>query len=227
MEELVGLLRRIWAMSGDGVDHDGRFYRLRLRPTGYVREPVRARIPVYLGGVNPRMVTAAGRVADGLVGHPVFTPRYVAEVVRPTLGRAAADAGRDQPAAIAGYVMCAVHDDAEVARREAKAQIAFYALVRTYDVIMRLHGFEGCAEAARAAWRRRDRDGMIAAVSDEMLDTIAVAGTPAEVVDAFAARYAGLYEQPLLYAPSYGVTAERFGEHVDALIDTFADTASR
>ena len=38
-----------------------------------------------LAGFNPRMVQAAGAVADGLVGHPIFTRRYVEEVVRPAL----------------------------------------------------------------------------------------------------------------------------------------------
>ena len=43
---------------------------------------------------------------------------------------------------MAGYVICAVHDDETVARDEARAQIAFYSVVRTYAPILELHGFQ-------------------------------------------------------------------------------------
>lgn len=220
VEELVPLVRRIWSMDSEGVRHEGRFYRLALVPTGYAAtEP--PRLPIYLAAVNARMVTAVGRVGDGLIGHPLFTERYVDEVVRPTLERAADAASRPVPA-IAGYLMCAIHDDPEVARREAKAQIAFYSIVRTYAPIMQLHGFEGPAAEARAAWERGDRDAMIDAITDEMCDTIAVAGRPDEVRD----RLAGLgnrYDETLLYPPSFGLPESRLEESLDALVTVASD----
>src|SRR4029079_17593652 len=45
-EELVPLLRRFWAMDEHGIDHDGRFYQVHLRPTVEVRPPLRPDIPV-------------------------------------------------------------------------------------------------------------------------------------------------------------------------------------
>ena len=56
-------------------------------------------IPIYMAGVNPPMIAAAGAVADGLVGHPLFTRRYVEEVVRPALAarRRAGRARRRRP----------------------------------------------------------------------------------------------------------------------------------
>ena len=103
LEELVPLLRRIWAMDASGVQHEGRFYRMALQPTAEVTP--RPPIPVYLAGFNPRMVQAAGAVADGLVGHPIFTRRYVEEVVRPALAAGAARTGRDIDVPIARYVI--------------------------------------------------------------------------------------------------------------------------
>jgi hypothetical protein len=52
------------------------------------------------------MIEAAGAVADGLVGHPLFTPEYVREVVRPSLSRGAQRAGRAVAPPIAGYLTC-------------------------------------------------------------------------------------------------------------------------
>jgi probable F420-dependent oxidoreductase len=223
VEEMVPLLRRFWAMGADGIDHDGRFYRVHLRPTVEVRPPLRPDIPVYLAGVNERMIRAAGRVADGLVAHPISTPEYVQAVARPALAAGAEAAGRRaDDVAVAGYVICAVHDDSAVARDEARAQIAFYSVVRTYAPILRLHGFEGHAADIRAAWDRRDHAGMLAAVPDAMVDTMACAGTPEEVREQFAARYAGAYDAALLYSPSFGLDAARFAENLDAIVDTFA-----
>ena len=93
VEELVPLLRRFWSMDEHGIDHEGRFYRVHLRPTVEVRPPLRSAIPVYLAGVNARMIRAAGRVADGLVGHPISTPEYIDEVARPALSAGAEESG--------------------------------------------------------------------------------------------------------------------------------------
>jgi alkanesulfonate monooxygenase SsuD/methylene tetrahydromethanopterin reductase-like flavin-dependent oxidoreductase (luciferase family) len=69
------------------------------------------------------MCEAAGRVADGLAGHPLFTTTYVEEVVRPAIA-SAAHTGRDpNDVEIISMVMCAIHDDAEVARRELAQQM--------------------------------------------------------------------------------------------------------
>jgi hypothetical protein len=44
---------------------------------------------------------------------------------------------------------------------------------------------------------------MGAAVSDRMLDAIALAGTPEDVRSRFSERWAGLYEQVLLWPPAF------------------------
>lgn len=225
VEELVPLLRRFWTMDEDGIDHDGRFYRVHLRPTVEVRPPLRPDIPVYLAGVNARMIHAAGRVADGLVGHPISTPEYIDEVARPALAAGAEAAGRRPgDVAVAGYVICAVHDDEAVARDEARAQIAFYSVVRTYAPILELHGFQVHVPDIRAAWAQRDRAAMLAAVPDEMVDAMACAGTPEQVRQQFDARFAGVYDSTLLYSPSFGLTSARFHESVDAILETFTAT---
>jgi hypothetical protein len=63
------------------VDHDGRFYRLRIAALDDLATAPQRDIPIYTAGMNRRMIEAAGRVADGLLGHTLFSPRYVTEVV--------------------------------------------------------------------------------------------------------------------------------------------------
>jgi alkanesulfonate monooxygenase SsuD/methylene tetrahydromethanopterin reductase-like flavin-dependent oxidoreductase (luciferase family) len=201
--ELVGLLRRLISiLHAEPVVYDGQFYHVAISPTAPIAAPRRARIPIYLAGVNTAMIEAAGAVADGLIGHPLFTRSYVEEVVRPALDAGTAAAERPHAVPISGYITCSVHDDGEVARRNAKAVIAFNSTVKTYDAIHRHHGFEPAAAAVRAAWASRNWEQMIDAVSDRMLDAIAIAGTPAQARAQYQQRFAGLYERALLWPPA-------------------------
>jgi alkanesulfonate monooxygenase SsuD/methylene tetrahydromethanopterin reductase-like flavin-dependent oxidoreductase (luciferase family) len=178
MEELVPLIRALLRLHEGPLEHEGRFYRTVVRPTAPIEPPLRTDLPIYMGGVNPRMIEAAGAVADGLVGHPLFTPEYTRQGVRPALARGAERAGRPDPPPIAGYLTCFVNEDGAVARAAARGVIAFNSTVSTYRPVLAHHGSEANAEEIRAAWTRGDGAGMAAAVSDEMIATIAVAGTP-------------------------------------------------
>lgn len=216
MEELVPLIRRLLRLHEGPLEHEGRFYRTVVHPTAPVPPPVRVDLPIYMGGVNPRMVEAAGAVADGLVGHPLFTPEYTREVVRPALARGAERAGRASSVPIAGYVTCFVDVDAAAARQTARAVVAFNSTVSTYRPVLSHHGFDEQADEIRAAWERGDFAGMAAAVSDEMVDAIALAGTAEQVRAQFEARRDQLFEHTLLWSPVGGLDSVR------AVIDAFA-----
>jgi probable F420-dependent oxidoreductase len=216
MEELVPLVRALLRLNEGPLDHEGRFYRTIVHPTAPVPPPLRVDLPIYMAGVNARMIEAAGAVADGLVGHPLFTPEYTRDVVRPALARGAERAGRAEPPPIAGYLTCFVDEDGDAARHNARGVIAFNATVSTYRPILAHHGFDGQADRIRASWQRGDLGGMADAVSDEMLETIAIAGTPEEARTRYEDRRAGLFERTLLWTPFGGLDAVR------AAIDAFA-----
>ena len=217
MEELVPLLRSLLRLDEGPLEHEGRFYRAVVHPTAPVPPPRRKDLPIYMAGVNARMIEAAGAVADGLVGHPLFTPEYTREVVRPALARGAERAGRDEPPPVAGYVTCVVGDDSDAARSAARGVVAFNSTVSTYRPVLSHHGFDGQAERIRAAWKRGDWAGMAAGVSDEMLDAIALAGTPEQVRSQYQRRREGLFERTLLWTPLGGIDAVR------CAIEAFAD----
>jgi alkanesulfonate monooxygenase SsuD/methylene tetrahydromethanopterin reductase-like flavin-dependent oxidoreductase (luciferase family) len=179
---------------------------------------VREQIPIFTAGVNRRMIETAGRVSDGLVCHPTFSSRYVHEVVRPAVAAGAERTERDPAGVeIVGMLLCSVHDDEAVARREVAAQLAFYAAPRAYGPMLEASGFGAEAERIRQAFAERDHERMIDAVSDEMLDAIAVAGTPEQVRAGIARREAD-FDHLSLYSPSFTMSLERVQQNTLDLI---------
>ena len=72
--EFVKIIRKFW--SGEMVNHEGRFWRLKdafLQIT-----PVKGRVPIYLGANGPRTLKLTGEIADGWLSTPL-SPRLYEE----------------------------------------------------------------------------------------------------------------------------------------------------
>ncbi|MGV9710982.1 LLM class flavin-dependent oxidoreductase [Gordonia sp. NPDC003424] len=206
MAELLTVLKKLWHLHQGPVDHDGRFYQLHIAPTSDVSEPVRPEIPIWIAGVNKLMLRTAGQHADGLVGHPMYTADYVRGPVAEEIAKGAALADRDpSDVTIMGIRMCGIDDDVDKARRQIAYAIGQYAASRVYDRLFALHGWSAEQDQIRQAARARDTEGVIAAVTDDMIDTIAIACTPAEFPDALA-RIPDGFDHLDLIAPPWGLT---------------------
>jgi probable F420-dependent oxidoreductase len=221
LRETVEAIRAVWAAAdGGAVEYEGELVQLRVRPYGRAGQ-VRTKLPIYLAAVNEGMARTAGAVADGVVSHPMATIRYIDEVMRPAIAQGAKTEGRSgSDVAIADWLLVAVSDDEDQAREDAKRQIAFHATVRTYDRILDLHGFTETAARIRELWRSFDLAGMTALVTDEMLDQMAVAGTPGECRERVAERGASV-DRLLLGAPVVATDPSRMREYHDAIVETF------
>lgn len=221
MEELIPLLRRLWHLHEGRVAHEGRFYSCNITPTADIEPPLRPTIPIYTAGVNARMIEVSGRVSDGLICHPTITDTYLDEVARPAIARGADKTGRSvDDVTVKGVIICAISDSTDQARREAAAQIAFYVAPKSYGPVMEASGFGIEAAAIQSAFRNNDHDGMVAAVSDAMLDQMTAAGTVEEVrqrVELLEKRY----DHAALYSPSFTLSPERVAENTHAIIEAF------
>ncbi|MET9090363.1 LLM class flavin-dependent oxidoreductase [Streptomyces sp. NPDC004237] len=232
--DTVGAVRAwLHAENGERVRYAGEFHDLDAD----VRAPVLGRldIPVLLAAFNARMAATAGRVADGVVGHGLFTGSWWNDVVRPAVARGAGDGDGDgDPAGTRpmehGWIITAVDDHApERAIADARRMIAFYLTVRTYDPFVAHHGWEEPVARLRDAFRAGDTDAMVRAVTDDMLTGIAVCGTTADAKDALARR-AGSLPRDVGYfaAPSFMVSRGRraaYARAALALIGALPDPA--
>ena len=96
--------------------------------------------------------------------------------------------------------------------------IAFYGSVKSYGALLEVCGFGSEAAAIQAAFKARDPDAMVAAVTEEMVDEFACAGTPAQVREGLR-RFDGLVDEVALSPPSFRVSPERAGEILAGLIE--------
>jgi len=226
LAEYARALRVVWAAGrGEPVTHEGRFYRITM-PTFHGPAPRdRPDVPILFAAVGPLMSFTAGTVADGVIGHPLASPRYLAEVVRPAVAEGLESADRPGEACpLTASPLVAIGHEVDAARREAKLQIAFYATTSTYAGILRLHDREHLGRELRRAFVRGDRERMVALVDDELCDAIAVAGRPDEARDRLAA-WNGIADRLILAGPWYGVSEGRAPENALTIIETFAGGA--
>jgi len=227
IKELVQILRQVWALNGEGnFDFAGKFYRLNAR--GFtLTKPLRQGLPIYLAAVNAFMLRAAGEIADGLAGHPCFSVKYMKEAVLPQLAIGWQRAGKTrQGYKITSWLITNIAKDRQQARREAAYQIGFYMSTRSYGGMMDFHGWYKEKEAIHVAFfEKRDMEAVADAVSDDMIDTLALAGTPDDCRKQLE-RYREVLDVPALYTAGVGpartVPQERVRENLETIIATFA-----
>jgi probable F420-dependent oxidoreductase len=222
MKECVALIRKIWeSHKGTGVRFDGAFYHINI--PAFVRpRAVRSRIPLYLAAVQKGMLRTTGEVADGLVGHPLYSRKYLAEFIKPNIEIGTKRAGRSlTDIDVTTLLITAISPDRQQAIQEAKNQIAFYASVKSYEGILDLHGWQKQKLAIWEHFKTFDLARMAAAVTDDMVEQIAIAGTPTECREQLQ-KWDGLIDLPILYTPTAGVAAGRVMENHRLIVETFA-----
>ena len=206
--------------AGAPIDHRGRFYRITMPPFPGAGPPPGGRIPIYLAAVNELMVETAGRVADGVLGHPMTSPRWIREVVRPAVARGAEAAGRTAAEVnVSTGSIVQISTDRQEARMEAAAQVGFYATTRTYRPVLEMHGLQDRVEPLRAALAAGD----LAALAQEALplvDDLAIAGTPDEVA-AKVAAFEGVADRMILGGSWVGPDPVRIEANHRLMMQTF------
>jgi len=220
MREYVQAIRTIWAANrGEAVRHEGEIYRITMPTFHGLSRPERRDTPILLAAVGPVLSRVCGEVADGLLGHPLASPRYLREAVQPAIAAGLERSGRSSGACpITAMVMVSIGDDEVAARRAARLQIAFYATTPSYKPILALHDRAALPRDLRRAFVNRDHDRMAELIDDELLDAIAIAGRPDEALDRLAA-WEGVAERVVLGVPWYGMTPERQREAIEAALD--------
>ena len=176
-----------------------------------------------MASLGPKNLELTGRLADGWL--PIWLHRdKVAELAEP-IARAATAAGRDMSEiTVAPQMMCyATEDPEELAevRKQVRAHMAYYIGgmgTYYYDLFCR-SGFQAEADAVREAWAARERGQAAEAISDDLLDGIAVLGDPSTCRAQLDRFRANGVDMPVITFP-HGASMPGIRRTVEALAPT-------
>lgn len=180
------------ALSGARVDHDGEIFKLRNFRLGF--KPLRDRIPIYIGSLGPKNNAQTFEIADGWM--PIWiTPLLVQE--GPGVGITSSQID------IAPCIMTCVCEPGDRAYDFIRPHLAYYVggMGTFYRDVMARNGFPEEAQRVHSLWQSGKRKEAVAAVSNSMIDGVAIAGA-AERCRARMAEYrrAGVH-MPVVAVP--------------------------
>ena len=204
---------------GAPCSYSGDFYRFDgyERPSPTVLDPP----PIYLAATRPRMAELAAEIADGVIFNLINSPEWISGVCWNGVEAGLARAGRSRADFDAGILLyCAIAEDRRRAIEMVRPALAFYFAVPYFAAMLEHHGMDAELRAGREAAARGDRAAMAAAVSDEMVRTFALAGTPDDVREQIR-RYGERLDWVMLAAPLMNAPDDS-RELVRRIIDTFA-----
>jgi F420-dependent oxidoreductase-like protein len=199
--EYVAVMRM--ALARERVEFKGETLELPL-PDGPGKalkltiSTVQEQIPIYLAAIGPKNTELAGEIADGWIP-TLFSPEHVADL-RKLLEDGAARSGKSLDGFdIAPTVSLCISDDLEAARNTMRAFIALYVggmgsrKQNFYNQLVSRYGYEAEAKTIQDLYLEGKREEAMAAIPDELIDTVSLCGPKDLVRDRLAAyRDAGV-----------------------------------
>ena len=176
-------------------------------------------MPIYIAAITPKSIVQTGEVADGIF--PIHWPKGRFASLRQALSDASTAAGRPGDSVTIApftnvYVLDGQNDEA---LWQAARQPLFHYVNRMGDFYWNMladNGFEPEVSASREAWRARDRDGAMAAISTDMVREIQVIGPMESVAEQLAERSDAGAELQMVQMP--GGSAADAGKRLEALL---------
>lgn len=197
--DYVAVLRL--ALARERVVFEGETMRLPL-PDGPGKAlkltiaPEQESMPIFIAAIGPKNTQLAGEIADGVIP-TLFSPEHVS-VMRDEIATGVARAGegkRVEDVEIAPTVQVYVGDDWEAARDLMRPFIALYIGgmgsrdKNFYNQLVRRYGFDAAAKEVQDLYLDGKKDEAMAAIPDELIDTVSLCGPPGHVRERLAAYH--------------------------------------
>jgi 5,10-methylenetetrahydromethanopterin reductase len=177
MRETIEIIRRFF--RGEELTFQGRVFQTERIKLSF--KPVRSEIPIHLGVIGPKNCELSGEVADGLLLSAMSSSAYVKfamEHVRRGLAKSGRDS-RDFP--VGAYILSSISEDERAARDRLRPLVAFFISLMAPQPNTPIFAAAGLPVETIRAFGESFARGKVPVdmVTDEMLDTFTIAGSPA------------------------------------------------
>ncbi len=192
--------------DGTPIDFRGKYTTHTLMTPMFDPGPNPYGIPkVLVGALGPKMNEMAAEAADGILVMPFNSNRHMRERTMPAIGRGLATAGRTRAdlELTAEVIVGVGRNDEELnAARNVRSLLAFYGSTPSYKPVLEVEGWGGLQPELNALSKRSEWATMGQLITDDMIDTMAVCGTPDQVASEIVKRY-GACDRVCVYFPGY------------------------
>lgn len=179
---------------------------------------------VLVGALGPRMSAMAAEVADGVLVMPFNSDRHMRERTWPAIEAGLHTGGRtrDDVEIVAEVIVGVGRDDAELdAARNVRGLLSFYGSTPAYRPVLDVEGWGDLQPELNARSKRGEWQTMASLVTDEMVGTLAVHGTPDAVAAEIVERY-GDCDRVCAYFPGYRAGDDLVADFVAAMREAVA-----
>jgi probable F420-dependent oxidoreductase len=212
---------RSW-QEGTRLDFRGEFTRHTLMPPTFVPGPNAYGVPpVLLGALGPLMTRTAAEVADGVLVMPFHSHRHFRERTLPAVDAGLESAGRtrDGFAILPQAIVAMGRTDEELAAASAgvRGLLAFYGSTPDYRPVLDVEGWADVQPELNRLSKQGDWAAMLGLVTDRMLTTLAVRGTPEECAAEIRRRFGDVADRVCAYFPGYDAPLDQVSDLAAAL----------
>jgi alkanesulfonate monooxygenase SsuD/methylene tetrahydromethanopterin reductase-like flavin-dependent oxidoreductase (luciferase family) len=142
---------------------------------GYRQAPCANPPPIYLAALRPNMIEMAAEVGDGVIFN--LWPKGALPKMMEHVKIGAARAGKHwEDVEIVNRAMVLVTNDKPTARNLFRAAFGPYYATPVYNAFLAWAGYEEAARTIREGWAAKDREKTGGALTDAMIDEIAIIG---------------------------------------------------
>jgi probable F420-dependent oxidoreductase len=232
MAETVAAVKAIFAAweGGAPLDFHGEFFTHTLMPPNFNPGPnPYGPPPVLMGALGPVMTGLAAEVSDGVLMMPFNSARHLAERTVPAIEEGLRRSGRDRSdVEVIAQAMVAVGGTEEqlaTAVDRVAFLIAFYASTPNYLPVLEVQGWEDLQPRLNTLSKAGDFAAMRAMITDEMVATYGIVGTPRECADQIVNRFGTTTSDVCCYFPGYSPADDHIAELVERLHVTASPAA--
>jgi probable F420-dependent oxidoreductase len=222
MREIVEATKAILQSWQDRsrLEYRGEYTTHTLMTPAFTPRPNPYGVPkVLVGALGPKMNQMAAEVADGILVMPFNSRRHMRERTWPAIEAGLRSAGRGRAdLEVSAEVLIGVgRNDEELEHaRGVRSVLSFYASTPAYKPVLDVEGWGELQPELNALSKRGEWTTMMSLITDEMIDTLAVHGTPDAVAAEIVARY-GDCDRICAYFPGYRAGDDLVAEFVEAM----------